>query len=428
MTSKMDKVFDWLTNKIEDFDNQAAGIENNRDYSYDSNTFEHNFTNDLNSLRAKSQRDQTRIASLEDQLSRLEKSNAHFENEMASIEQKNIHINEENQHLRAEVERLKSTVKSLERKQGQDLENYEKARTNFDEMKNKLEKEVAALSSQLSASQHELSIKTNDLTRLGADLLSKQAEVTSLESEISKYRENAVQSLTSGSQDNSMSAGQLELLENERNRIKDRYNKSEQRIAQLEAASREIEVQMQNELGDAKQQQTLLETELFKSKTQIEALTHEVSLLRAQLISVHEASEAKFKAQIEAERMEHRSEISRLKENFANSSKSSNQQERILHYKATIESLKSEKAALLLMLESGRQNPNNDIAVDVVQRRQRVIPFVALLPPRVPPFIYDLITKADVQWTKFSNFFSQRPLFRLLAIFWVILVHILLIL
>jgi len=212
--------------------------------------------------------------------------------------------------------------------------------------------------------------------------------------------------------------------------LKDNLSKSQQRLSQMEAAAREHGEQMHREMEEAKQQQTVLETELRRSKTQNEAMAHEIALLKADLVTSHESIESRYKAQISAERSKHRAEIARLKEQFANESRSGNSSdEQLLNALAQIDSLKSEKAALMVMLQSQKANPEQSLLrnIEVPSRdsKGRFMPLAAVV-PRDLNWVHRNVAKSDVMLGSLFGFFGARPVARTVVLVWILIVHIVL--
>lgn len=423
------KVFNQITDTLEAIDNQAAASVANTQGQFMST--EESLaselvlrSNDYESMNAELQRSQAQNQSLEHQLSRLQKQCSHLETENSELEMKNAQISEDLKAKTGELSRIKATYKSLEQKHAQEFAHFEDLRISFIETREKLQKEVSALSTQLLSTQHELHMKNNELSKLTSDLSSKEIELASLEAEIGKYREKAVSSLSVSEMGPSVT-GQLELLENERNRLKERLSRYQQQIAQLEVVSKELEEQMQNEISQAKMQQSRIETELFRSKTQNDALVHEIELLKTQLITAGDAAEAKYKTQLAQERIEHRAEIARVKEQFSVTARSSQStEEQLLQALAQIDSLKSDKAALLVMLESGKNasDRNRAFSLGVEKRKPKTIPLASLVQKLRAPWLFQAVTKIDILCARGSDFLASKPLIRLILIIWCMLV------
>jgi hypothetical protein len=186
---------------------------------------------------------------------------------------------------------------------------------------------------------------------------------------------------------------------------------------------------MQNELGDAKQQQRFIETDLMRAKMQNDAMAHEISLLKSQLATSHEAIEARCKSQILAERNQHRAEIASLKERFANSSKSGQSTEsQLLNALATIDSLKGEKAALMVALESQRGGNDHpfltNLQIEPGQKKRSLVPLSSLIPVSAG-FPHHLAVRIDANLRIVFGFFGARPVARLVLLIWIIIVHVL---
>ena len=427
----MASLVDWITNKLEEVDNQAAAAAGGRQQqpqvTADVDPAAQGL--EISALRSSLLKAKERAAALEEQVARLEKMNVHLEGEASESAAKASQLMEKMQRLEIERDKLKSTLKSIERKQSQDAANFDKTRQGFDELREKLEKELAALSQQLAASQQELSAKRNETAKLEGDLRRKAEEVAALEEEIGKFRENAVKVLQIETSDTSVSA-QLEVLENERNRLKEKLAKEQQRIVQLEAAAKELEGQMQRELGEAKRQQTALESDLFKTNTQKEAMSHEISLLKAQLSASQEAAESKYKVQLIAERNQHRAEMARLKEQFNSTARDGKStEEQLLSALATVDSLRSEKEALMVMLDAqkaGRLGEQPMIMnVEPSQgKRTKIVPFAALAPRQAPMWVRQSLMKLDTIFATLMSYLGRKPAVRLLLILWFVYLNL----
>jgi hypothetical protein len=177
----------------------------------------------------------------------------------------------------------------------------------------------------------------------------------------------------------------------------------------LEAAGRE-----HSETADAKQQQTVLEAELLRAKAQNEAMAHKIAPLKADLVTSHEAIESRYKAQIATERSKQRTEIARLKEQFSNESRNSSE-EHLLSTLAEIDSLKSEKAALIVMLQSHKANTDQVLLMNVGVRpeakKSKLRPLAAAVPTDLN-CIHRNLARTDVLLGSFFAFFGARPVAR----------------
>jgi len=380
---------------------------------------------DTESLMANNNRLKMTISSLEDQVKRLSQIKDQLESELRNSISKAQQQTDDLATLGLQNNDLKSELKHLERKYSQDSQLFEQTRINLEDVRTKLEKEVAALSERQFSLQQELSLKNNENTKLFNEVTSLRSEVSLLESDIVKYREKAVESLSSGVQNQSVSS-QLEMLEAERSRLRDRYNKSQQRIVQLETATKEMEEQMQNEISEYRRQQNGTETELFRVKTQNEALTHELALVRSQLFASREAAESRFKAQLQNERNEHKAELSKLREEFSRKNSKSTEEELLNSY-AIIESLKGEKAALLMKLENGKPIVENFQSIGIAPKK-RTIPISSIrVSNQLPQWLNSIIMIIDQKTVAMGRYLSQNPILRLLLFIWFILIHIILI-
>jgi chromosome segregation ATPase len=419
-------MLDWLTNTLEGIDQKAADSASAPLIdSVDEDPGSSLSSLELNALRSNVRRSNSKIASLEDQLSKLEQLKAHFENELSLCQVRNGQLSEANQQFELEVTKLRTALKNSERKQAQEKAAFEKAHQSSEELRERMQKEISALGHELSSTQHELSVTSHDLEKLRNESSAQQEDVRKLENEIGKYRERAVESLTIDTQDRTVLA-QLEVLESERNRLKDSLAKSQQRISQQDAAAREHEEQMHREMGEAKQQQTQLETDLFRSRTQIEAMTHEIALLRGELATSHEAIESRYKAQIAAERNDHKAEIARLKSQFTNGVKGGHSSdEQLLNALATIDSLKCEKAALLVRLQSQRSggDPGLMMSVNVDGRSTRTLG--SLNSGTQKKGSQRGIGRAEALFRRSVNFVGRRPLLQVVLVLWIVVLHIL---
>jgi chromosome segregation ATPase len=416
---------DWIANKLEDIDQQAAASAKAKPPNDEAEMP----TLELEALRSKVARYESKITSLEEQLSKLENSNAHYASELRECESRHTQLTESNQQLQSELARLRTSFKSLERKQEQESAAFQQALHVHEETRERMQKEIAALSQELSETQLRLSVTTRDCDRLRTDYAAQREESAKLESEMVRYRERALESLTIDAQDSAVLA-QLEVLESERTRLKDGLAKLQQRINQMEAAGREYSEQMHREMADAKQQQTMVEAELLRAKTQNEAMTHEIALLKADLVTSHEAIEARYKDQIATERSKHRTEIARLKEQFSNESRNS-AEEQLLTALAQIDSLKSEKVALMVMLQSQKANADQSLLMDVgirnAAKKSKFRPLAAVV-PRELNCIHRNLARTDVLLGTFFAFFGVRPVARSILLLWIVAVHVIVLL
>jgi chromosome segregation ATPase len=424
-------MLNWITNQLEQIDSQvASSVDGPRSSGLPpADGDQSSQTPEISTLSTNLRRAKNQIVTLEEQLSSLEKVHVHLQSELKECEEKNVMLSERLESVESELEKFRNEVKGLERKQVQDSSNFEKAKQNLEEIRENLEKDVTALSQQLSTTQHELSVKVNELSKLSNQLALKEAEIADLESEIAKYREKAVESLMNIGQDASV-LSQLEMLESERNRLKDRLAKSQQRIVEIEAASKELEEELQHEIGEAKQQQSITESDLFRVRTQNEALNHEISLLKAQLAAADEALESKYKAQIMAERSQHSMEILRLKEQFSTTSKTGKStEEQLLAALAEIDALKSEKAAMLVVLESCKKNrvgKQGLVQANPRKERKKIVGLVKLVPKCGGVWVHRVVGRFDAKFANGMAVLGRRPILRLVLILWIVIVHFLL--
>jgi chromosome segregation ATPase len=401
----------WLQTALETVDQQleTSGSDRTKDLGNDDDISLSSL--ELSALRSNVRRSTATIASLEEKLSGLEQSKAHYESELRQSESRNVQLTEANQQLELELGRLKTALRNSERKYAQESANFEKTRVALEEQRERMQKEISALSEQLSSTQHELGVASNDLEKVRSDYASQQEDVRKLEDEIAQYRDRVVRDLKIDAHDRTALA-QLEVLESERNRLKDSLAKCQQRISQLDAAAREHDEQIHREILDAKQQQGSLENDLVRSRTQIEAMSHEIALLRGELSTSHEAIESRYKAQIAAERNSHAAEIARLKAQLANGTKTGHSSdEQLLNALAMIDSLRSEKAALLVRLQSQRSGGESGLLMNVN------------LDPHPRRRKSTAVLQFEALFRRFLNFLSLHPLLRIALILWIIILH-----
>ena len=421
-----------LQNTLEAIDDQAAansGQANNNFSQFDGNdniSDEVRSSLDYESLVTALQRSRIQISSLDEQLKLLTQENARLKNELEESELNLSSLKEKMSETERQRKVLKGEVSALEKKQQADTQNFEKMKTNMEELRQKLEKDLASVSQQNSSLQHELQMKQTDNAKLTERLQSQELELKSLEEDVLKYREKAVKTLTDTQNNSSAITEQLELLEAERTRLKERYSRAQQKITQLETSTKEIEEQMQNEIGEVKLQQVSLENELFRERTQNEALTHELGLVRSQLFASREQAETKLKAMLQAERSEHRAEIARIREEQTRRNTRSSE-EKIIEMNAMIENLKSEKAALMLMLENNKSANEDTLNLGVgISRRQRRSQrsISSLVPVHAPAFIDKTAKFLDRKLESLRFTFSERPLLFLFFVVWFIIANI----
>jgi chromosome segregation ATPase len=378
----------------------------------------------LHSLRSTIRRCNAKITALEEQLSTLEQSKAHYENEFRTAQSRGAQLTEANEKLELDLTKLRTALKKCEQKHAKDCASFENSRQSFEETRERMQKELTALGQELSATQHKLSLTSHDLEKLRSDFTSQESELREIEAQNSKYRELAHESRKTETQDSAVLA-QLELLESERNRLKDGLVNCQQQISRLEAAKREHAEQWHRELGDAKQQQMELETELSRAQVDKEALAHEITLLKGELATSHEALESRFRAQIAAERNNHRAEIARLKAQFSNGVKGNSAEERLLSALAAIDALKSEKAALLVRLQSHRAGGDMGLLMNVSVRerseRGKYVPLAAIVPGK----LHGAVEGGETIVRNALGRLERRPVLRTVVFLWVVLLHFL---
>ena len=426
-----------IQNTIEAIDDQAAASasqqnQNNRyemlstEKGSDDLSDEIKTPEDYESLLTSLQRCRIQISSLEEHNKMLTQENSKLKAELEEAEMNVSNLRDDF----AEVERQKNSMKvelsSLEKKLRNDNNNFEKMKTNMEELRAKLEKDLTSATEQNSNLQHELQMKQSENTKLNEKLQSQESEMKILEQDIAKYREKAVKTLTEDQYTSSTISGQLELLENERTRLKERYSRAQQKISQLETAAKEIEEQMHNEIGEVKMQQVALENELFREKTQNEALTHELGLVRSQLFASREQAESKFKEQLQAERNEHKAEISRIREEQTKRTNNS-AENKLIEMNAIIENLKSEKATLMMMLENKKSSHDDGLrlGVGIAKRNRKSRSLSALVPINAPDFVSKTAHYIDRKLDSLRYFFSEKPIFLLIFVIWFFIANLL---
>lgn len=424
----MASLVDWITNKLEEVDNHAAAAAATKDVVKLDNDVDPAVAGlEASGLRQSLLMAKEKTTALEEQVRRLERLNVHLEGEVSDASAKASQATERMQKMEIERDKLRSTLKSIERKQAQDAANFEKTRQGFEDLREKLERELAAVSQELSTSQQEVSVQKNENARLEADLKRKTEEILALEGEVSKFRENAMKALQIETSDSSVSA-QLEVLENERNRLKEKLAKEQQRIVQLEAAGKELEGHMQSELGDAKRQQTSLESELFKMNTQKEAMSHEIALLKAQLAASQEAAESKYKMQLIAERNQHRQEVARLKEEFHSTTRDGKStEEQLLSALAAVDALKSEKEALMVMLDAQKTGLGEQpmiMNVESQPKRPKMVSIATVVPRSAPTWVRYNLLRAEGIFGTGIGYLGRNPAARLVFVIWIVFLHL----
>ena len=431
-------IFSKLQNTLEALDDQAAasaGQQNNtnrfdllnNERQSDDLSDEIKTPEDYESLLSSIQRYKMQISNFEEQIKLLTQENAKLKTELEEAEMTASNLRDDFADSERQKNSLKLELSSLEKKQQNDNENFEKMKQNMEELRTKLEKDLTSITEQNTNLQHELQIKESENTKLNEKMQSQETEIKTLEQDIAKYREKAVKTLTEDQFTSSTISGQLELLENERNRLKERYSRAQQKISQLETAAKEIEEQMHNEIGEVKMQQVSLENELFREKTQNEALTHELSLVRSQLFASREQAESRFKAQLQAERTEHKAEIARIREE-QNKKTSHSSEQKLIEMNAMIENLKSEKATLMLMLENKKTQKDDGLRLGVgIAKRNRKTSrsLSSLLPYNAPNFISNTTQFIDKKLDSLRNFFYEKPLYLLLFAIWFVIANLL---
>jgi predicted nucleic acid-binding Zn-ribbon protein len=133
-------ILDWITNKLEDIDQQAAASAKAKSNPADDAEMPMP-TLELEALRSKVARFGSMITSLEDQLSKPEKSNAHYVIELGDCESRYTHLTESSQQLQFELVRLRTSFKSLERTQSQELAAFQQALQVHEEMRERMQKD-----------------------------------------------------------------------------------------------------------------------------------------------------------------------------------------------------------------------------------------------------------------------------------------------
>ena len=415
--------FNKITSALENIDGQAAIslIPNEPEIPIKEEFNSQKEKIDIDSLILTNQKNRIFITSLEEQLKTVHETNNHLEDEIKKNLEKNEYLTQSLNQIELVNTQLKNEIKSMELKNLQDNQFFEQKRTNLEDLVSKLEKEVSALSEQQNLLQHDLSIKNNENQKLLTEISTFKSEIQILEADIVKYREKAVLSLSSGIQDNNISS-QLELLEAERLRLRDRFAKSQQKIIQLETSSKELEEQMQNEISEYRRQQNLLESELFKCRTQNEALIHELNLVRSQLLTTRESTENRYKSQLISERNDHQLEIKKIREQYSSQNSHSIEQ-RLIESNSIIESLKSEKAALLMMLNSNKISNNNDISIDIKKKNKNYISISTKFKSINQNFFKKFLLYIDKKILYIGKFLANSPIFRIFIFLWVVLVH-----
>jgi peptidoglycan hydrolase CwlO-like protein len=419
-------MFDWLTRSLETIDQQAAISASERTIvSIDDDVEGSTPSLELSALRANLRRSNATIASLEEKLSALEQSKAHYENELRQSESRTDQLSHERQELNLELNRLQTALQTSERKHLQESAASESIRRSYEEMRDRMQNEISALSQELSSTQRELSVTSHDLDKLRSEHLIARDDIRKLEDEIAQYRDLAVKELKIDTHDRTVLA-QLEVLESERNRLKDSLSKCQQRIGQLDATAREHEERMLREMRDAKQQHSMLEMDLVRSRTQVEAMSQEIALLRGELSTSQEAVESRYKAQIAAVRNEHKAEIARVRSQAANGTKNGHSvDEQLLNALAMVDALKSEKAALLVRLHSHGSGGESGLMMNVnVDGRVEKAKYVPLGTCVGKGGIRRMLARTERVFRNALDWFARRPIARTALVIWIVVLHV----
>ena len=435
-----------ITNTLEAIDNHAAttaGVSQDQTENRENNFFSEN-ENEQNVDESDS-RDAENPPHAEDiSFIKEEKNFALSElhatqDKLQDLLRKNMKLEDKNQELYEKIRNSETTIAKLEaklkqvqnelmtnkKKQTQFEENYGQNRTNFDKMRDTLEGDLTDTKAQLTSIKHEHQITEERLQKLEQDMKNKEAEIAQLEEENSQLRNkilNDISQARSG-ENTSVSQAQCEMLESEVQRLKEKNAKMQQKVNQSEAIIKEIEIQKQREIGDFKQAQASLETDLFKAKMRLEELTHEMSLVKSQANAEKEEYESTLKEKMEQEREEFRLEINRMKERNAQQiaqlkkSDSSSLQDQLNIALANIENLKSEKAALLLNLESAamKSNMQQSVSVDVKKKKSPRFVTLASMVKSKKSILHKVCIFIDKIYMKISKAIDTKPLLRVVV-------------
>lgn len=417
--------FSKITDTLEAIDEQAASqsrSKGNIDISdeYDDRKQQYEIENAL----LQNQKYKVQLSSLEQQIKRYTSENAKLH---AEIEETGIKISDMQENLfslQNQNRELQTKVENLQNKLSDITDKNKNTRNSLEAAKTKLEKELSTITEQNYTMQHELQLKNNENQKLNEKLEAQQREIESLESYLTKYRSQAIEKLTSADQ-NSAFANQIEMLESDRNRLSENLSRSQQRISQLENSAKEVEAQMLAEFKDLQEKKTETDRNLFKEKAQNEALRHEVEMLRSQILSSAETCESKYKLIIENMRNEQKSEIAKIREEQSKST-SKNIEQQLIQANLTIDSLKSEKAAILLMMESKQKENymNFEIPTTDFRNKSKSKTIVSMLPENAPSQVKKAAKYADMIASKTKYIFNYHHIVSFLLIVWILIIHL----
>ena len=426
--------FNKLASKLEEFDKQAADAATNQkvqvltadhpDSDFLDPSVLQSAETDIDTLRNANQKSQIQIASLEDQMRKLSKKNAKYESEISNLRNQNLQLSEEKQQLESLSQSLQNDIKELKIRASNAEASAQSEKNASESQVSKLNEQITALSNQLYSLQHDLQIQTTENSRLTQECETKTNEISSLEGELNRFRQQAQEAL-SQSPSEGISA-QLAVLESEKVRLKERLTRAQQRIAQEEAAKKEMELVASSELSDAKNRISELEAELFKAQTKIEASSRELFNLKSRQQIERDAAATRAKQEIEAERIEHKNAMIKLRQQLL-AERNDNTGIDYVDALKQIDVLKSEKAALLLMLEQ-MKNDNKESNRTINTNKGRWVPLSSIVgknKSKHANVVFNLLINVENRFRPVRYFLEQNPLARVILVLWFIIITLL---
>ena len=428
----MSSLFGKLTNFIESLDNKAAETaasgktENDFSIGFFDETGENDNLIDshdiIEEMRIKSQQEQEKMIKIESQLQEYTDDNNRTENaimEEVSKSKKNLatfyNLQRELVKVKAELDEKART--NIE----QDFGNTDK----FEEILNNLKNDYENLILEKKNIEKEIQTKKYQIKEIQKSIDEKNEVIKSLDADLVETRSKAINELTDSIKSPEM-LDKIDEFERKRAELKESIQKDQQKVTSLQASIRELQEESGLEMKEANKATQRLQTELFKLRTENEAVKHEIELTnenyKKELIDL----EQMYKNQLENEEKTNKKEIERLQFHYESETNNNDRNISLIRAQNEINQLLLRKNELTRQIESRNNSSKSYNPQHKNESKNRFVKLTSILPRSTPDSIYIQVEKFDKIDFRISRFYAIHPIQRSLLILWFITCNLIL--